>query len=118
MKPSPRNVEIMKRIIGYCDEIKNTLERVGYDFDTMMSDFLYKNSLAMDVLQIGELVKNLTEDFKQAHKDMPWSDIAGMRDITAHGYGSFDFSVLWETVNEDIEPLKSYCRKCVKEFTD
>jgi uncharacterized protein with HEPN domain len=108
----------MKRIIGYCDEINSTLERVGYDFDTMMSDFLYKNSLAMDVLQIGELVKNLTSDFKQAHRDMPWGDIAGMRDIAAHGYGGFDFIVLWETVNEDIESLKSYCQKYIEELED
>jgi uncharacterized protein with HEPN domain len=84
----------------------------------MMSDFLYKNSLAMDVLQIGELVKNLTVDFKQTHKDMPWGDIAGMRDIAAHGYGDFDFDVLWETVNEDIELLKSYCQKCIEELRD
>jgi uncharacterized protein with HEPN domain len=82
----------------------------------MMSDFLYKNSLAMDVLQIGELVKNLTAEFKQTHKDMPWGDIAGMRDIAAHGYGDFDFDVLWETVNEDIEPLKSYCQECIEEI--
>ncbi|MDR3225305.1 MAG: DUF86 domain-containing protein [Clostridiales Family XIII bacterium] len=116
MKPNSRNVEILKRIIGYCNEISSTLEIVNHDYETMMSNFLYKNSLAMNVLQIGELVKNLTADFKQKHRDMPWGDIAGMRDIAAHGYGDFDFSVLWETVNEDIELLKSFCQKSIEEL--
>jgi uncharacterized protein with HEPN domain len=41
-----------------------------------------------------------------------------MRDIAAHGYGGFDFSVLWETVNEDIESLKSYCQKYIEKLED
>jgi uncharacterized protein with HEPN domain len=116
MKPNSRNLEILKRIIGYCDEINGTLDRVGHEFDAMMADNHYKNSLAMDILQIGELVKNLTANFKQEHKDMPWGNISGMRDVAAHGYNDFDFNVLWETVNEDIEPLKSYCLKCIEEL--
>jgi uncharacterized protein with HEPN domain len=116
MRHELRDIEILKRVIGYCDEINRTLERLERNFDIMMSDYLYKNSLAMDVLQIGELIKNLTSDFKQANNEMPWGDIAGMRDIAAHGYGDFDFKVLWETVNEDIEPLKEYCQKCIAEL--
>lgn len=114
MTHNERNIEVLKRIVGYCDEVNCTLDLVNYSFDTMISDFLYKNSLAMNVLQIGELVKNLTEDFKQEYQGIPWSEIAGMRDIAAHGYGDFDFDVLWETITEDIDPLKSYCEQCIE----
>ena len=38
-----------------------------------------------------------------------------MRDKAAHHYWSFDVDILWETVTEDIEPLKNYCEKYLLE---
>jgi uncharacterized protein with HEPN domain len=70
----------------------------------------------MSVLQIGELVKVLSEDFKAVNSSMPWREIKRMRDKTAHHYGTFDVNALWETVIEDIVPLKEYCLKCLAEM--
>ncbi len=67
MKPGDRDISILHHIIQYCDEIaemiqghKLTLEKVG-------ADPLYRNALAMSVLQIGELVNVLSDDFKAAN---------------------------------------------------
>ena len=67
-----REIDILKRIISYCDEIDETTERFGASYAALESDRIYKNALAMCVLQIGELTSHLSDGFKTAHRDMPW----------------------------------------------
>jgi uncharacterized protein with HEPN domain len=40
----------------------------------------------MTLINVGELVKNLTDNFKTDNSNIPWRNIAGMWDITAHKY--------------------------------
>jgi uncharacterized protein with HEPN domain len=50
-------------------------------------------------------------------KHMPWSEIKRMRDKAAHHYGEFDVTTLWETVTEDIGPLREYCAACIEKLS-
>ena len=68
--------------------------------------FLYRNAITMPILQIGELAKNLSEDFKKGHIDIPWKSVTGIRDIFAHHYGAIDFEQTWKTSTENITNLK------------
>ncbi|SHJ83836.1 Protein of unknown function DUF86 [Anaerobranca californiensis DSM 14826] len=60
----------------------------------------------MTLINIGELVKNLTDDFKKKFNHVPWRAIAGMRDITAHKYQTLKMGNVWVTLQEDIPLLK------------
>ena len=42
---------------------------------------------------------------------MPWKEIKGMRDWVAHGYGTIDWSDVWNTATKDIAPLRLYCEE-------
>jgi uncharacterized protein with HEPN domain len=75
----------------------------------MKRDAVYKNAVAMCILQIEESVAHLTEGFKSDFNEMPWQDIKGMRNIAAHRYGSFDTDKLYETITADIPILRAYC---------
>jgi len=108
-----RDLEILKKIVSYCNEIDNTQKRFGSSFTAMQSDSIYKNAVSMCILQIGELTTHLTEEFKIKHNLMPWQDIKGMRNIAAHHYGKFDDQKLWETISGDIPDLKEYCEKLI-----
>lgn len=65
----------------------------------------------MCILQIGELVGKLSNEFKNTYNAMPWKDIKAMRNIATHNYGEIDLEVLWETVSTDVPILKEYCEK-------
>lgn len=69
----------------------------------------YRNAVALCVLQIGELVSVLSDDFKAEHSQIPWRDIKAMRNIVAHHYGSIDTEILWNTTLEDIPALEAFC---------
>ena len=55
---------------------------------------------------IGEAVKALPESLRSPDFTQ-WKEIAGMRDILVHKYFGIDHRILWDTVKEDLPPLKS-----------
>jgi uncharacterized protein with HEPN domain len=117
MKHDERDISTLRHIILYCDEIDEALRKHDLTLEKVKSDSIYKNALSMSVLQIGELANILSQSFRKAHNDMPWSEIKRMRDKAAHHYGEFDVNTLWETVTEDIRPLKEYCAVCIEKLS-
>lgn len=59
---------------------------------------------------IGEAVKNIAQDFKDKHSDIPWSKMAGMRDKLIHSYFGVDYETLWETIKKRIPEIKFYLK--------
>lgn len=110
-----RDALILKKIIEYSNEIQATIERFSLDRDKFAEDFVVKNAIAMCILQIGELVANLTVEFKAANTGMPWHEIKAMRNIAAHNYGEIDIDILWETALYDIPDLKAFCDKALNQ---
>lgn len=85
---------------------------VGMDMmgKTELNDFLadekLKRAISMTVLNIGELVKNITEETRKEYPQVPWKAIAGMRDITAHKYQTLRMEDVYYTVQKDFPALK------------
>ena len=102
---------IISKILEYCDEIEETHRFFSNDrvlFFDKKRGFLYRNAVNMPILQIGELAKNLTQDFRKNHADIPWKSVMGIRDVFAHHYGSIDFEQTWKTSTVNITSLKVY----------
>jgi uncharacterized protein with HEPN domain len=62
---------------------------------------------------IGEAVKRLSPVFRSAHANIPWPDIARMRDKLIHDYFGVDIEKVWLTVQQDIPPLKAEVQKAL-----
>ena len=61
------------------------------------------NQMAQDAVirnfeVIGEAVKNLSDDLKSSHGDVPWRNIAAMRNKLIHHYFGVNLDVVWDTV--------------------
>jgi uncharacterized protein with HEPN domain len=57
-------------------------------------------------LVIGESVKQLPDDLRQQHPNIPWKSIAGLRDMLAHEYFRVDDRILWDVVQNHLQPLE------------
>lgn len=68
----------------------------------------------MCILQIGELVTHLSDDFKATHHQMPWKELKILRNIAAHNYGSFSPKRTWNIATHEIPPLLEFCNKILK----
>src|SRR5690349_291197 len=54
---------------------------------------------------IGEAVRRLSDDFRNARPTTPWRPIAGMRDRLIHGYDKINWSLVWVTATADVPRL-------------
>lgn len=103
-----RECSVLKHILNYCQEIDETVARFGDSFPVFRGDRDYKNSVAMSILQIGELSTQLSDEFKAFYPDIPWKDIRGMRNVMAHHYGKLDETILFEIVKKNIPELEQF----------
>lgn len=62
-------------------------------------------AILYQVIILGEATKRLSQEFRNSHPNIPWKDIAGMRDILAHQYDRVNLDTLWDVVKNDIPEL-------------
>lgn len=102
-----REKEIIKHMLRYCVEVDLALKSFGREKNEFLQNPVLRNACAMPIMQIGELAKHLPDDFLQAHSEIPWHHIKGMRNFFAHDYMNMDVEVIWETATEDVPALQS-----------
>lgn len=104
-----KDEQVIQHIIKYCNQIETTIEAYSVSKDEFENNFVMQNALSMPILQIGELVKKLSKEFRAENPHIPWRAIAGMRDRLTHDYIEMDTEVAWEVVSEDIGELNRNC---------
>ena len=94
-------------LVKIISEIDVAFEMLGdADLEAFLEDEKLKRAVGMTVINIGELVKNMTEEFRLSHKEVPWKAIAGLRDIAAHKYQTLRMEDIYKTVTMDLPDLK------------
>ena len=76
--------------------------RNAYDEDENL-----RLALAHLVQVIGEAARRVSPGFREAHPEIPWMDIVGMRSKIVHDYLSVDEDVVWEVVTSDLPPSRA-----------
>lgn len=88
--------ERCERISRYVED----LDDVGWSADERTQDAVLRN---LEV--IGEAVKHLPLELRAANPEIPWQDIAGLRDILIHEYEGVDFSIVWDIAVNEVPTL-------------
>lgn len=109
MPATNRDRDIIEHILRYCNQVETAHQDFGHSKDRFAESTTYQNAVSMCILQIGELVGRLSDDFKTANADIPWHKIRGMRNYVAHEYGAIDFEVVWFASTNSIPELKAFC---------
>lgn len=111
-----KDKQLLEHIIKYCNRVRDDIERFGNDYKDFISDPAFRDSVSMNILQIGELSNKLSDEFKQSTtKDIPWKRIYDMRNHFAHGYGEMDDTIIWKTAAFDVPVLKRFCEAFLNE---
>lgn len=72
---------------------------------------MIQDAVALNLIVIGEAAKNLTEETRSRAPDIQWKQIAGMRDRLTHVYSTTDPRIVWQVVQEELEPLRAAVEK-------
>lgn len=112
-----RDKNTIKHILSYCIDVDDAINTFGDSYEIFESNKHYRNSVSMSIMQIGELVKNLSGEFKSnTNAQIPWKDVAGMRDHFAHGYTTMNIQKIWHTALNDIPSLKKFCEEQLERY--
>jgi uncharacterized protein with HEPN domain len=113
----------MKRDNASLIDIVNAAQRVlAFTADLSKSE-LAKNdekqsAVLYQIIIIGEATKRLSTEFRNLHSMIPWSEIAGMRDILAHQYDKVNLNTLWSVIQDDIPELLALLQPLLSDISD
>lgn len=107
---------IIQKIISYIDDVEEYVNNMQpRDF---LDDKKTITACAFSVTQIGELVKEISEETINNYSNIPWKSIKGMRNRIVHDYENVDLSVLWGTIKESLPDLKDKLKDIILNDTD
>jgi uncharacterized protein with HEPN domain len=76
---------------------------------------LHQSAIVRELLVIGKATKRLPEDFRDAHPELPWRQLAGMRDFLIHSYDQVNPDVILETATQNVPTLISRLESILEE---
>ena len=79
----------------------NRLTKPEFDNNVMIQDAVIRN---FEI--IGEATKQISKTLTKKHPEIPWQDMAGMRDKLIHDYLDVDLEVVWKAIEVDLPLLK------------
>ena len=110
----------MKKDKAYLEDILDAISDIEVFITNINETEFYRNKekkfavvRALEI--IGEAAKNLSKELRAKYKEIPWKDIAGMRDKLIHGYFGIKWELVWETVKNKIPELKKQLLKISEE---
>lgn len=99
----------LEKIIAEIDFALKFVENMtGEEFS---ADEKTKRAVGMTAINIGELAKHLTAEFRQEYPQVEWKSAARFRDIVAHKYETLNMLDVYETVTKDFPEMKSQIEK-------
>lgn len=90
----------------------------GMSFEDFKKDRKSVFAVIRGIEVIGEATKNIPRAIRNKYPEIPWKDMAGMRDKLIHEYFGVDLDVLWKTVHQDASQLKVLISKVIEELKD
>lgn len=88
----------------------------GMDFNAFVADDKTASAVVRKLEIIGEASKNVPETIRQQYPQVPWRNMAGMRDRIIHRYFAVNYTIVWDTVKDHIPPLQSIIEQILKDL--
>lgn len=99
----------IKDILAMIEELESATK--GLQYQDFVNNRVVYRAVERNFEIIGEAVKRLSDEFKDANPEVPWQDIAGFRDVLIHEYATVNAATVWDTLSQDIPKLKQVLEK-------
>jgi len=107
-------LDYIEDILDGMDKAEILLHDVTYD--QFVADFRINFAVVRALEIVGEASKRLPTDLRESYSNIPWRNMAGMRDRIIHGYNSINLRIVWDVVMVDIPELKPQIRKILEDY--
>lgn len=108
--------DYLKDIVEAIEKTQSFTSNIDYDSFIKDDKTIFAVIRALEV--VGEALKGVSEDIRKLNPDIPWKDMAGMRDVLIHDYFGVDYETVWLTVKEKIPEILPLIKNLLKEMGD
>lgn len=110
---APRDYKLYLRdILQAIDYIEEFTK--GYSLDEFRYDAKTQHAVVRNLEIIGEAVKRLPDELRAVNPDVEWRPAAAMRDFLIHQYPDIEIEIVWDTIKDDLTPLKEGVQRCLE----
>lgn len=110
-----KDLRLLRGTLIYIEDIEQTLNRFGRDYETFYHDRVFFNAISMCLMQIGEYTvgnSGFSEEFKEKNSGkVDWKRLRNMRNMFAHSYSTMNERQIFRMATEYIPVYKEFCRQ-------
>jgi len=108
--------------LDFTEDILDAMEKAeamlsDVDFEEFEEDYQLNFAVVRALEIIGEATKRLPEYVREQYSEIPWKDMAGMRDRIIHGYDAVNLRIVWDTVKKRIPGIKPKIQQLLSDYS-
>lgn len=77
----------------------------GETRQTLSANPMRLDAVLYELVVLGEAARRLSEPLREAHPEVPWREMIGMRSVITHGYDQVEEDELWKVIERDLPVL-------------
>jgi len=112
----------MRDVLIYLEDIMDAMLAIekfveDMDFDQFNNNDMVSSAVIRKFEIIGEATKKIPEHLKNKYPELPWKEMAGMRDKLIHFYFGVKNELVWHTIKDVIPTLKPVIGRIIADKT-
>ena len=100
-----QNETVVSKMIDIIEKIQKYVQE--YDYNSFCESDIVVEACVFNLGQLGELVNRIDGEYEEAHTEIPWRQIYGLRNRIIHDYEGINLRLIWEIINDDMPELKN-----------
>lgn len=104
--------EYLRDILSACNAIQ--MFSAGLERDDFASIDSVSSSILWKLMIIGEAATRISDELKSRYTEIEWNAMKGFRNVLVHAYFKINPDLVWDAIENRIEPLEILIREILK----
>jgi len=112
-----------RRDPNYLDDICEAMQRIqrytaSLTYESFLRETIVQDAVVRNLTIIGEAAKRVSAGLRRTHPEIPWRNMAGMRDRLTHDYFGINYDIVWTVAESEVPALLPQLERLLAEASD